>query len=220
VINADILNELAGLGLNGEQLSAVIRVVAKIQAGEDERKAAHRAAQAKYRNSKRKGDITSISPADHQPSPDKEGPQTPKEITLIQENPSPPKGGSVPLRSNPIAKPKSDFPPNAFDELFWPAYPRKEGKGSARKVFDRIEARGKTRWADLIEGLRRFARDPPEPRFTPHAATWLNAERWTDEPANSAPANLFSTNRSGPREDPLITAARREIDGIRGSGWG
>lgn len=100
MINAEILNQLADLGLDGPQFSAVIKIVAKIQSGEDEKKAAHRAAQAKYRNSHKKGDITGISQGDHVPVPpclDKENPQTPKEIK--PNPPLPPNSvGSAPAK--------------------------------------------------------------------------------------------------------------------------
>lgn len=212
MINADILNELAALGLSGEQFSAVIRVVAKIQAGEDERKAAHRAAQAKYRNSQRKGDITNISPADHHPSPDKEGPQTPKEITLIQDNPSPPKGGSAPQPAKQIrgCRLQGDWQPSPAEVDF------AVSEGMSREAIRREAEKFRDYWAARA-GAGGVKTDWP--------ATWRNWIRKTS--SNGTPhgqrnqqQGLFGADRGGPREDPLITAARREIDGMRGSGWG
>lgn len=224
MITAKILHRLSELPVSKEVMQELLGIFAEIERDQDERKASHRAAQAKYRMRKKNDDITVIKTNDHG-VPDKENPRTPKEITLTQDTPSPPKGGSVPMIAEPISrKPKSDFPADAFDAHFWPMYPRKIGKGAARKVFDRIRAAGKVRWVDLIEGTRRFARDPPDPQFTPHAATWLNAERWTDEPANSTQASFFGSdgaNGRRHREDPFIVAARREIDDMhRPGGWG
>lgn len=70
-----------------------------------------------------------------------------------------------------------------FDE-FWSAYPRKDSKQTARKAFARAaksHGPGKLieevqRWAGLWAGAG------IEKRFIPHAATWLNQERWDDEP--------------------------------------
>ena len=68
-----------------------------------------------------------------------------------------------------------------FDE-FWAAYPRKIGKGQARKAWG--AAVKKTGPASVIAAARRFAesRRGEDPTFTPHPSTWLNGERWNDEP--------------------------------------
>lgn len=72
-----------------------------------------------------------------------------------------------------------------FDE-FWLAYPKKKGKGSARPAFKR--ARGKAEQARIMAGLAQAnaAWRDIEPRFIPHPTTWLNDERWLDEPEQSA----------------------------------
>jgi hypothetical protein len=68
-------------------------------------------------------------------------------------------------------------------ERFYQVFPRKAGRGAARKAWEKaIKA------ADpeaIIAGAERYAveRAGQEPRFTAHPSTWLNAERWTDEPA-------------------------------------
>jgi hypothetical protein len=67
---------------------------------------------------------------------------------------------------------------------FWTAYPRKTAKADARKAFTKA-------WkklppfdeeAILIGGLERAKASWGEAQFIPHAATWLNGERWQDEP--------------------------------------
>lgn len=68
---------------------------------------------------------------------------------------------------------------NSF-ELFWAAYPRKTAKGAARKAWDKCNS---LVYSEIIEGAKRFAADPNrDATFTPHPATWLNGERWLDEP--------------------------------------
>jgi hypothetical protein len=69
----------------------------------------------------------------------------------------------------------------AFNE-FWDVYPRKLGKGEAKRAFEKaVRKHG----ADVVmDGVRSLASDPnlPEPQFIPRAATWLNGERWGDDP--------------------------------------
>jgi hypothetical protein len=69
----------------------------------------------------------------------------------------------------------------AFDE-FWEIYPRKLGKGEAQKAFEKAVSR---HGIDVVMGgVRCLASDPnlPDPQFIPRAATWLNGERWGDDP--------------------------------------
>ena len=68
-----------------------------------------------------------------------------------------------------------------FDQ-FWTTYPRKVGKGAARKAFDKAL---KTVSAEtILAGAERLANDPNKPsaEYLPHAATWLSGDRWDDEP--------------------------------------
>lgn len=66
-------------------------------------------------------------------------------------------------------------------EVWWKAYPRKLGKGQARKAF--AGALKKTTFEVLLEGAKRYAgqREGQDPTYTAHPATWLNGERWLDE---------------------------------------
>ncbi|WP_052493306.1 hypothetical protein [Rhodococcus sp. MEB064] len=76
--------------------------------------------------------------------------------------------------------------PSRTSELFaefWSAYPRKVGKGAAEKAFTRaVKRAGDT---VVLDGVRRLAADPnlpTEKKFIPHPRTWLNEDRWEDEP--------------------------------------
>lgn len=78
----------------------------------------------------------------------------------------------------------SEMKPDRFDE-FWSHWPRKIAKTTARKAWQAAIKSG----ADaqrVINGAKAFAafceQARTEPRFIPHAATWLRAERWLDEP--------------------------------------
>jgi hypothetical protein len=67
---------------------------------------------------------------------------------------------------------------------FWEAYPRKIGKGEARKAWAKVTKAG-TDAAIIIAGAERYRDDPARRRkeieFTKHPGPWLNAERWTDQ---------------------------------------
>ena len=86
----------------------------------------------------------------------------------------------------PTPTPKRQTPSSADAdaafETFWSAYPRKVGKAAARKAWN--SATKKNSAENITAGLR--AQLPlllaSEEQFQPHAATWLNAGRWQDEP--------------------------------------
>lgn len=67
-------------------------------------------------------------------------------------------------------------------ETFWRTYPRRIGKGAARKSFEK--ALKLESFDAIMAGLQRqlsyYA--SKEQQFIPHPTTWLNQERWSDEP--------------------------------------
>jgi len=95
------------------------------------------------------------------------------------------------------AKPKEIKPKIGVTEVdysrfeeFWTIYPRKEGKGAARKAWLKAIGIIKRTQDDperyLKEMTQRYrahvdARSSRDRKFIPHAATWLNQERWTDD---------------------------------------
>ena len=73
-----------------------------------------------------------------------------------------------------------------FDN-FWQLYPRKIGKGAARKAY--AAAVRKAGPDEIDAGLAKFRAglNGTDPKFIPHPATWLNAERWLDDPPPRKP---------------------------------
>lgn len=69
----------------------------------------------------------------------------------------------------------------SFDD-FWALFPRKTGKGAARKAWAKSITRAHP--DVILRGLVRYLDDPnrPDPEFVPHGATWLNQDRWEDGP--------------------------------------
>jgi len=86
-----------------------------------------------------------------------------------------------------VIKPKtSNQRKDMFNEFeqFWNVYPRKQGKGAARESF--MKALGKTTLDVILTGARNYSQDPNrKSQFTTLPATWLNQERWDDEPLPS-----------------------------------
>jgi len=102
------------------------------------------------------------------------------------------------------------FKINDHFEDFWAAYPRKVAKGNARKAF--AAAMKKATIEEISAGLNKqlAALSKKERQYIPHASTWLNGERWNDEPTDNDEPKRHATidaiafaarNRTAPRED-------------------
>lgn len=105
--------------------------------------------------------------------------------TLEPPNPhvtAPPVSTGAELMSTPEPVPPAS--PPGF-ESFWSVTGRKQGKGAARKAYTKalkIADPADIAWAWSVAN-RVWATWPPvEARFIPLPATWLNQERWADDP--------------------------------------
>ena len=67
-------------------------------------------------------------------------------------------------------------------EVFWSIYPRRVAKGAARKAFARALRPASPE--DIITGAKRYSQsvNGREMKYIAHPATWLNQERWADDP--------------------------------------
>jgi hypothetical protein len=88
--------------------------------------------------------------------------------------------GSNNLGNNNHTSSKDDEVNYYFDQL-WEMYPRKVGKGQARKAY--VTASKKIDFFDLLPKLEAYVStlDGKDKQYMPHLATWLNGERWADE---------------------------------------
>lgn len=71
-----------------------------------------------------------------------------------------------------------------FDE-FWKAYPRKAGKPKAAAAYRSAVGKRKADPEVILAGLARWVAywtAKNEPDYVPHPTTWLNQDRWNDEP--------------------------------------
>lgn len=90
----------------------------------------------------------------------------------------------------PPKKRAKETPPDDPDfAAFWAAYPKRAGKGDAREAFAKavklLRGRGQAEpGAMLIQRAKAFgdAQQGADPKFIPHPASWLNKERWDDDP--------------------------------------
>jgi hypothetical protein len=94
---------------------------------------------------------------------------------------------SKPLLDKEVDKDKDkEIKPSAiaspYFEHWWNEYPRKVAKGTALKAWN--GAIRKTSIAVLLDSVKAYAVKVAntEQQYILHAATWLNQERWNDEP--------------------------------------
>ena len=66
-------------------------------------------------------------------------------------------------------------------DVFWKAYPRKIGKGDARKAFAKVKVPVETLLSAIEQQTRSEQWTRENGRFIPNPATWLNQGRWEDE---------------------------------------
>jgi len=93
---------------------------------------------------------------------------------------------------------------------FWNEYPRKVSRRAAEQAWPRAVKRAGGRHGQIIDGARRYAADPNrEDGFTAHPATWLNGDRWLDDPlppraTSKVDRNLSALRRTAERvSNPL-----------------
>lgn len=101
----------------------------------------------------------------------------------------------------------SDWPAD-FREQFWNKYPNKVGKPKALAKLEGVARRGVlVPWMEIMDGLDRYIRSKPPDRSWLNPETFINQERWADQPANVSDSNETSANKPG----SLLAAIDREI---------
>lgn len=94
-------------------------------------------------------------------------------------------------------------------ETFWLHCPRKVGKGGARTAYRR--ALEKTSPETLLGGItaHAMAMSGKDETYIPHPATWLNQERWNDQPVTNGTG---VSERRTPKEPPPALEQEPRID--------
>lgn len=66
----------------------------------------------------------------------------------------------------------------SFDE-FWALYPRKVARKTAQAKWKKL---GKRKQQAALKHLKKSPYASSDPQFIPHPTTYINQERWDDEP--------------------------------------
>lgn len=91
----------------------------------------------------------------------------------------------------------SDGWPADYREQFWQRYPNKVGKPKALAKLDGIRRRAVlVDFTEIIAGLDRYIRTKPPDRAWLNPETFLNQERWADQPAAVSPQGTTNGRRN------------------------
>jgi anti-sigma-K factor RskA len=75
--------------------------------------------------------------------------------------------------------------------LFWEKYPRKVNRLAAVKAWNKLRPSPEL-VARILEALEWQVDQWDDPLYTPHASSYLNGERWNDEPPAAAAPKTMS----------------------------
>lgn len=102
--------------------------------------------------------------------------------------------------------------PTDYRAQFWLKYPNKIGKPKALAKLELARKRG-VPWGELWGGLLRYVgKTDDRPWCNPE--TWINQERWTDEPADGQIQNGRPT-RNGPGKRTVQQAAADQLEQLQ-----
>lgn len=91
-------------------------------------------------------------------------------------------------------------------DVFWENYPRKVGKGAARKVWSKIKP-SQVELSMMIMAIEEQKRTDSWKKdsgiYIPHPSTWLNGERWLDETQRKQEAPKFDPNKMAQKQKEL-----------------
>lgn len=167
-ITADVLDAMIAAGCTAKQLAAAVRADEKANAERlAKKREQNRIRQRNHRERNARNALQSVTERDPL-SPEGLPPTPPNPKPLSPIPPSPPKGGSSPTL-------KAEF-----DAEFWPAYPNKVGKPEALKAF--LKARHRAPLESIMAGLDAY-RHKTDDRPWCNPSTFLNQDRWNDQPA-------------------------------------
>lgn len=198
-ISADIIDAMVASGCTAEQLAAVIRADAL---AEKEKKAhrreKNRIYQQKHRARQQSKRLQSDVSADTLFPLGGSSPTPPSPSTSISPSPSS-------LRSSGDAPAHMEFHDN-----FWPKYPNKVGKPDAERAF--AKARRRASLDAILAGLDAYVHKTDDRPWC-NPATWLNQDRWNDQPAVVVP-----TSRGPPKSaaQQHREAVQHELDKAMG----
>lgn len=106
-------------------------------------------------------------------------------------------------------------------EMFWTAYPRKEGKGEAFKSFLKATDDCGATVQDLLDGIDKYKQTEQWQRdggkYIPHPTTWLNQKRWEDTPMVTQ-QNIRQSSTFKSRTNPMDAIRQKILEEERAKG--
>lgn len=234
-MDASTLRRLALLNLSTEQMSAVLEILADIDERDGARKAKTRERVRRCRLRKKTAvtlQMPECNSAETLPLPPKRKvPPHP----LKENNPYPafsltpaamaateryePNGRFAEILEEHVStpNPKRNESGRAekraieaeFYETFWPAFPNKCGKPRALSAF--LKARGRDSLSNIMAGLNRYVDEKPPDRPWLNPTTFLNQERWNDQPAPVLEKKNAKYSNDKPSTARKVTEAMRRF---------
>jgi hypothetical protein len=128
----------------------------------------------------------------------------------------------TPVRTDPLEA-NSESSEKDIDRAFeewWTLYPRHAAKRAARKAYGQAIAKKRSTVEKLKLDAMRYAnqRSGQDPQYTLHPATWLNGDRWNDEPIShggktnaAGDIRAYPTARSGAPARSAFTAGMADV---------
>jgi hypothetical protein len=210
-----VVTDLVKSGLSVEQtilVNELVMLTASLQAEADRRETDREYERERKRAYRMSRDVPGCPRKERKVS-------TPsKERNLYNNIPNPSNHGSRAegtnpraLGTNPRATPAPWMP--SFEQ-FWEIFPRRVGKGTAKKAFKHAAERAS--FAEILDGARRYAKEcvGRETQYIKHPSTWLNADCWLDEPERKPSANVvgFRKEFKPEPEGPKVSEEERQAN--------
>jgi hypothetical protein len=186
---AALIRRMADAGANPEAIALAVEAVEAEQNKAADRRAKAAERKARQRERERDSHATVTPPSQDTLSPKKEIP------------PTPPKEKTTPIPISSVGSAGA----SEFDR-FWADFPNKVGKRDAAKAF--LGARQRTDFETILAGVRRYsAKTDDRPWCNP--ATFLNQDRWADDPA--APVAALPRSQAPPTHAEHVNAVLDRI---------
>lgn len=126
--------------------------------------------------------------------------ETPRVCPLLDRTSTRAHESSISNRQN-----ESSLVDAEFDE-WWSTYPRKTGKQSAVKAWEKLsDASRQAALSAIGAHVEHWQRSKTQQQFIPHPATWLNGRRWEDQ---------LVTHREG-KQAPGMSMVRQILEEAR-----
>jgi len=102
--------------------------------------------------------------------------------------------------SSDSAESNGKITPSQFED-FWKLYPRCLNKGKAKTKWEQVcnwSNNKRPTWDEIESALKqqRKTKQWSDPNYIPHPATWLNQQRWLDDPKEMGGFSNRNTSRS------------------------